>query len=95
MKKIVMVPKKVKDASKKPIKDFSEKTKRPIFILGVAFWIGLLLFFGLSSITSFTTGNVINAQEIIGIQGYSIFIGLFILLGVLLFIVWKKMIKKK
>ncbi len=93
MKKVIGVSNKIKDVSKRLVKDFSEKTKKPVFILGVVFWMALLLFFGLSSIISFRVANVFNNQEIFGIQGYSLFIGLFILLGILLFIVWKKMIK--
>ncbi len=87
--------KKIKDASRVPVKDFSTGMKRPVFILGVVFWLGLLLFFALSSVKSFRTGQVINSQEILGVSGVYVYITLFIVLGILLFFVWKYMIKGK
>lgn len=87
--------KKIKDASKESVKEFSQAFKRPIFILGIVFWIGLLLFFTLSSVVSFRTGNVVNTQEVFGVSGVYLYLILFVVLGVLLFFVWKYMIKKK
>jgi drug/metabolite transporter (DMT)-like permease len=87
--------KKAREEIKKSGSEFLERAKKPIFLLGVTFWVGLLLFFALSSVVNFRTGNVVNTQEVLGVSGIYAFIFLFILLGALLFFVWKYMIKKK
>jgi len=87
--------KKSKEEIKKSRNNFLKRAKKPVFVLGVVFWVRLLLFFALSSVVSFRTGNVVSTQEVFGVSGIYVFLGLFIFLGVLLFFVWKYMIKKK
>ncbi|NCN86572.1 hypothetical protein GW932_01965 [archaeon] len=80
----------MKKVIKEPVENFVSHTKKPLFILGAIFWIGLFVFIFSNSFSKVVTGHSIVALNSIGgFSSTSVLIGLFLILSVLLFLIWK------
>ncbi|MDA3836572.1 MAG: hypothetical protein PF542_03030 [Nanoarchaeota archaeon] len=70
-----------------------ENMKKPIFVSGVVFWaVAFALIVG-GFLLKFRTGYVVSSQVVGGMPMSIVMIGLFVVLAILLFIVWKLVIK--
>jgi len=72
-----------------------KNAKRPIFILGAIVWIALFAFIFGTSFFKFKTGHAISIGNTWGISNSVILILLLFSLSILLYLVWKYLIKKK
>lgn len=81
---------------KKFMQKFIVSTRKPLFILGITFWVAVFGFLMADSLSFSTTGHAITEMNsVYGIPGSAILVILLIVLSIVLYFVWKNVLKLK
>jgi len=73
--------------------EFVDNFKKPIFILGMFSWVALFIIMSTESFSLVKTGYAISNTRIAGFSGAEIIVLIFVLLSILMFLVWRYVIK--
>lgn len=79
--------------TKKIFKYFVNNFKKPIFILGIISWIVLFVVMMTESFSIVKTGYAISTSSTLGISGSQFVVLLFVVLSILMFLMWRFLIK--
>lgn len=79
--------------TKRMLVGFVDNFKRPIFILGIMSWIALFIIISTESFSLVKTGYAISSSNVLGVGGSEFVVLAFVVLSILVFLIWKYLIR--